>query len=219
MSLSAIPAPFNAAINAAALVFAWFNASVAVAAVACTPTLNDAVSGLTLTLPSPVTVIDLTIDPAAGAGSGEATDVFGSPRPIHPVVPTATMPITAPPTTAPIQRVFMNVGRLSLRVRFPGKLERMNLPLSPPLSPMLSKAAAEIPTGEGWHYEPKWDGFRCIVFRDGEHIELASRNERPFTRYFPELLAPLLTSLPQRCVVDGEIVVPAGDDRGLDFDA
>jgi ATP-dependent DNA ligase len=84
---------------------------------------------------------------------------------------------------------------------------------------MLSKAAAEIPAGEGWHYEPKWDGFRCIVFRDGDQIELASRNERPFTRYFPELLEPLLASLPRRCVVDGEIVVPANDDRGLDFDA
>ena len=84
---------------------------------------------------------------------------------------------------------------------------------------MLSKAAAEIPTGDGWHYEPKWDGFRCIVFRDGDNIELASRNERPFTRYFPELLEPLLASLPRRCVVDGEIVVPANDDRGLDFDA
>ena len=95
----------------------------------------------------------------------------------------------------------------------------MSLPLQPPLSPMLSKAAAEIPTGEGWHYEPKWDGFRCIVFRDGDSIDLASRNERPFTRYFPELLEPLLASLPQRCVVDGEIVVPANDDRGLDFDA
>ncbi len=57
------------------------------------------------------------------------------------------------------------------------------------------------------------------MFRDGDHIELASRNERPFTRYFPELLEPLLASLPPRCVVDGEIVVPAGDDRGLDFDA
>ncbi len=84
---------------------------------------------------------------------------------------------------------------------------------------MLSKAAAEIPTGDGWHYEPKWDGFRCIVFRDGDDIELASRNERPFTRYFPELVEPLLAALPKRCVVDGEIVVPANDDRGLDFDA
>ncbi len=84
---------------------------------------------------------------------------------------------------------------------------------------MLAKLSDEIPTGEGWLYEPKWDGFRCIVFRDGDHLELASRNERPFTRYFPELLAPLLAALPQRCVVDGEIVLPAADDRGLDFDA
>ncbi|MEA3185352.1 MAG: hypothetical protein QOJ74_1829 [Ilumatobacteraceae bacterium] len=95
----------------------------------------------------------------------------------------------------------------------------MTLPITPPLSPMLAKAATEIPTGDGWLYEPKWDGFRCIVFRDGDSIELASRNERPFTRYFPELLAPLLRDLPNRCVVDGEIVVPAIDDRGLDFDA
>ena len=95
----------------------------------------------------------------------------------------------------------------------------MALPISPPLSPMLAKLADEIPSGEGWLYEPKWDGFRCIVFRDGDDIELTSRNERPFTRYFPELLGPLLTALPSRCVVDGEIVIPANDDRGLDFDA
>jgi len=95
----------------------------------------------------------------------------------------------------------------------------MPLPITPPLSPMLAKLATEIPKGDGWHYEPKWDGFRCVVFRDGDDIELASRNERPFTRYFPELLAPLKAALPDRCVVDGEIVVPANDDRGLDFDA
>ena len=79
----------------------------------------------------------------------------------------------------------------------------MALPISPPLAPMLAKLSDDIPVGEGWLYEPKWDGFRCIVFRDGDTIELASRNERPFTRYFPELLAPLLASLPQQCVVDG----------------
>ena len=84
---------------------------------------------------------------------------------------------------------------------------------------MLSKAAGTIPVGAEWHYEPKWDGFRCIVFRDGEDIELTSRNERPFTRYFPELLEPLKASLPQRCVVDGEIVLPALNGEGLDFDA
>ncbi len=95
----------------------------------------------------------------------------------------------------------------------------MVLPIQPPFAPMLAKLATEIPAGDGWLYEPKWDGFRCIVFRDGDEIELASRNERPFTRYFPELLDPLRASLPERCVVDGEIVVPATDDRGLDFDA
>jgi len=84
---------------------------------------------------------------------------------------------------------------------------------------MLAKLADEIPEGDGWLYEPKWDGFRCIVFRDGDSLELASRNERPFTRYFPELLAPLAAALPERCVIDGEIVLPAADDRGLDFDA
>jgi ATP-dependent DNA ligase len=85
---------------------------------------------------------------------------------------------------------------------------------------MLAKAATVIPEGDGWLYEPKWDGFRCIVFRDGDEIELASRKERPFTRYFPELLEPLKASLPARCVLDGEIVVPAtGGGPGLDFDA
>ena len=97
----------------------------------------------------------------------------------------------------------------------------MSLPLSPPIAPMLAKASGVIPAGvEGeWHYEPKWDGFRCIVFRDGDRLELASRNERPFTRYFPELIEPLLEQLPERCVVDGEIVVPDATGRGLDFDA
>ena len=99
----------------------------------------------------------------------------------------------------------------------------MTLPLSPPLAPMLAKAADTIPRsadgGPTWLYEPKWDGFRCIVFRDGDHLELASRNERPFPRYFPELVEPLREQLPDRCVVDGEIVVPDAQGRGLDFDA
>ena len=87
----------------------------------------------------------------------------------------------------------------------------------PPVSPMLAKATAAIPDGEQWLFEPKWDGFRCVVFRDGDEIELGSRNERPLTRYFPELAAELLRQLPARCVVDGEIVVATAD--GLDFDA
>ena len=84
---------------------------------------------------------------------------------------------------------------------------------------MLAKLSEEIPAGEGWLYEPKWDGFRCIVVREGDSVELTSRNERPFTRYFPELLGPLRDQLPDGCIIDGEIVLPAADDRGLDFDA
>ncbi len=89
----------------------------------------------------------------------------------------------------------------------------------PPLLPMLAKSTPELPDspeGDFW-FEPKWDGFRCIVFRDGDDLILGSRNDKPLTRYFPELLAPLQASLPDRCVVDGEIVV-AGPE-GLDFDA
>ena len=92
----------------------------------------------------------------------------------------------------------------------------MALPVNPPVAPMLAKLARELPTSPGLLYEPKWDGFRCIVFRDGDQIELGSRNEKPLTRYFPELLSPLLAQLPSRCVVDGEIVL-VGPDR-LEFD-
>jgi ATP-dependent DNA ligase len=87
----------------------------------------------------------------------------------------------------------------------------MELPVLPPVSPMLAKAATKLPTGEGFFYEPKWDGFRCIVFRDGDEVELGSRNERPLTRYFPEVVAAVKEALPEKCVVDGEIVVPQGD--------
>ncbi|HZT67213.1 MAG TPA: ATP-dependent DNA ligase [Acidimicrobiales bacterium] len=93
----------------------------------------------------------------------------------------------------------------------------MNLPVNPPVSPMLAKLARQLPVSEGLVYEPKWDGFRCIVFRDGDQVELGSRNERPLTRYFPELEEPLRAQLPARCVLDGEIVI-AGP-SGLDFDA
>ncbi|MFY9913414.1 MAG: ATP-dependent DNA ligase [Nocardioidaceae bacterium] len=87
----------------------------------------------------------------------------------------------------------------------------MDLPVMPPLSPMLAKSAKGIPDpskyADGLLFEPKWDGFRCIIFRDGDEVELGSRNERPLTRYFPELVAAAKESLPERCVVDGEIVV------------
>jgi ATP-dependent DNA ligase len=82
---------------------------------------------------------------------------------------------------------------------------------------MLSKLARELPEGEGLFYEPKWDGFRCIVFRDGDDVILGSRNEKPLTRYFPELVAALRSNVPDRCVLDGEVVI-AGP-NGLDFDA
>ncbi len=87
----------------------------------------------------------------------------------------------------------------------------------PPVAPMLAKLARELPRADDLVYEPKWDGFRCIVFRDGDEVELGSRNERPLTRYFPELIEPLRQGLPARAVVDGEIVI-AGK-KGLDFDA
>lgn len=91
------------------------------------------------------------------------------------------------------------------------------LAVPPPVAPMLAKLEHELPLGDGYVYEPKWDGFRCIVFRDGREIELHSRNERPLTRYFPELLAPLAGALPGSAVVDGEVVIAGSD--GLDFDA
>jgi len=91
----------------------------------------------------------------------------------------------------------------------------MKLPVMPPVSPMLSKSVGEIPAGAS--YEPKWDGFRSILFRDGDEVELGSRNERPMTRYFPELVEGALAELPPRCVLDGEIVIASDD--GLDFEA
>ncbi|GAC1533318.1 MAG: ATP-dependent DNA ligase [Acidimicrobiales bacterium] len=93
----------------------------------------------------------------------------------------------------------------------------MVLPVVPPVAPMLAKAASALPVAGEVLYEPKWDGFRCIVFRDGDYIELGSRNERSLTRYFPEICAAVRVGFPQRCVIDGEIVIAGAD--GLDFDA
>ena len=93
----------------------------------------------------------------------------------------------------------------------------MALPFGPPVAPMLAKLDHEIPRGEGWRYEPKWDGFRAIVFRDGSDVMIQSRDSRPLERYFPELVPALLEAFPPGCVVDGEIIL-AGE-RGLDFDA
>ncbi|MCV7282929.1 ATP-dependent DNA ligase [Mycolicibacterium flavescens] len=94
----------------------------------------------------------------------------------------------------------------------------MRLPVTPPVSPMLAKAVTAVPGDPtGYSYEPKWDGFRSILFRDGDDVILGSRNERPLTRYFPELVDAAKAELPDRCVIDGEIVIAT--EQGLDFDA
>src|SRR6476469_9456260 len=86
----------------------------------------------------------------------------------------------------------------------------MQLPIMPPVKPMLAKPVKKIPTGE-LSYEPKWDGFRSIIFRDGDDVEIGSRNEKPMTRYFPELVEAVKENFPERCVIDGEIVVVIGE--------
>ena len=93
----------------------------------------------------------------------------------------------------------------------------MRLPVMPPVAPMLAKPLGEIPSG-AFSYEPKWDGFRSIVFRDRDEVEIGSRNERPMGRYFPEVVEAVRASLPERCVVDGEIVVPDASGRRLEFE-
>src|SRR5262245_33754116 len=93
----------------------------------------------------------------------------------------------------------------------------MDLPVNPPVLPMLAKRVGELPAEGDWIFEPKWDGFRALVFRDGDEILLQSRDEKPLNRYFPELLEALRSQLPARCVLDGEIVIAS--DAGLDFDA
>ncbi len=86
----------------------------------------------------------------------------------------------------------------------------VRLPVLPPVKPMLAKSVPELPSGP-LAFEPKWDGFRAIVFRDGDEVEIGSRNERPMTRYFPEVVEAVKANLPERCVVDGELVVVVGD--------
>jgi ATP-dependent DNA ligase len=94
----------------------------------------------------------------------------------------------------------------------------MDLPVMSPVAPMLARLSAGIPLGD-YSYEPKWDGFRSIVFRDGDEVEIGSRNGRPMNRYFPEVVAAVRTGLPERCVVDGEMVVPDPLRGRLDFEA
>ena len=87
----------------------------------------------------------------------------------------------------------------------------------PPISPMLAKVSTEIPAGQ--LYEPKWDGFRSVIFRDGDEVEIGSRNERPMTRYFPEVVAAVKANFPDRAVIDGEIIVADTQRNTLDFEA
>jgi ATP-dependent DNA ligase len=95
----------------------------------------------------------------------------------------------------------------------------MHLPVMPPIQPMLAKAVPAVPEGN-YQFEPKWDGFRCIVFRDGDDVELGSRGSKTLERYFPELVDAVREHLPKRCVVDGEIVVRRGEAgaQRLDWD-
>src|SRR5512143_1587722 len=93
----------------------------------------------------------------------------------------------------------------------------MRLPFEPPVEPMLAKAADSLPDGDGWLFEPKWDGFRALVFRDGDEVYTQSRDLKPLDRYFPELAEPLRAAIPERCVLDGEVVISL--DGALDFEA
>jgi ATP-dependent DNA ligase len=92
----------------------------------------------------------------------------------------------------------------------------MDLPVAPPVRPMLAKAVDGIPDRDDLLFEPKWDGFRCIVFRDGDEVILGSRNDKPLTRYFPEMVEPIRANTPERCVLDGELIVAV--DNRLEFD-
>jgi ATP-dependent DNA ligase len=93
----------------------------------------------------------------------------------------------------------------------------MHLPVNPTLLPMLAKRVSALPPGDGWIFEPKWDGFRTLVFRDGDDVFIQSRDEKPLNRYFPELIDPIKAQLPKQCVLDGEIVI--AQDGALAFDA
>jgi ATP-dependent DNA ligase len=92
----------------------------------------------------------------------------------------------------------------------------MDLPIEPGYAPMEAESAAELPTGDGWQYEPKWDGFRCLAFRDGGQVEIRSKAGKPLARYFPDVVEALLALKPKRFVLDGEIVIPVDD--GLSFE-
>jgi ATP-dependent DNA ligase len=110
-----------------------------------------------------------------------------------------------------------NIGGVIPVIRDPVRDMPTPFAIPPPIEPMLAKLATELPVSGDWLYEPKWDGFRAIVFRGGAEVFIQSRDLRPLDRYFPELHAALLQGLPDGCIVDGEVVIATA--RGLDFDA
>ena len=115
-------------------------------------------------------------------------------------------------TTGQLDRVVVSPSVQSQRGI---RCHAMKLPVAPPIEPMLARLVDRLPTG--WWYEPKWDGFRAVVFRTGSEVLIESRNNRPMARYFPEVVTAVTQALPERCVVDGEIVVANPDDGKLDF--
>jgi ATP-dependent DNA ligase len=121
-----------------------------------------------------------------------------------------------PATTEWSSGIAETPGRLA-RFREYTRAVALRLPFQPPLEPMLAKVSDELPAGEGWLFEPKWDGFRALVFRDGDEVYTQSRDLKPLDRYFPELASPLRAALPERCILDGEVVIAR--DGALDFEA
>ena len=115
---------------------------------------------------------------------------------------------------ARVERATVSHARDRARSRYAAGVR---LPIQPPLLPMLARRVDALPSGDGFLFEPKWDGFRVLVFRDGDELLLQSRDEKPLDRYFPDLRAPLLAALPERAVLDGEIVIARA--QGLDFEA
>ena len=113
-------------------------------------------------------------------------------------------------------RVYLDASSGLVRFRHGNSIRGVNLPVNPPVLPMLAKRIDELPAGQTWIFEPKWDGFRTLIFRDRDEVLIQSRDAKSLNRYFPELLESLNAQLPARCVLDGEIVIAKND--GLDFE-
>ena len=141
-----------------------------------------------------------------GQGGDEAFDVGRDAVAVRPVAADHQFDATFDaPLAGPARHELRRYARSSGETGRAAKMGDVQLPVSPPVAPMLAKSVPTIPPGAS--YEPKWDGFRTIVFRDGDEVELGSRNEKPMTRYFPEVVDAVRRLLPERIVLDGEIVV------------